>query len=385
MLIDTAAAAWNVLRVKEMLGPSVALYAALKANAYGHGLVTVARTAVDAGAGGLAVGDLESAIELRGHGLKVPIIVYPGVRWGTEELELAARLGLVGTVVDTDHAEQLNATASKPIKVLLKVDIGHERMGVPAEQVGDVLSRLQGCSMLRWVGVLGHVYEPASATPANIQWQLDRMEHALNDLERLGPLPEYRIAVSTGVLCQQLAVHIDARLNVADPGRALLGLVRPPLGAQLPLRRVLCSVESELVQVRELTTWRFGTASGQTDCRMRIGVFPMGRSDGLAAIHTGRVLVRGAAVPIVGEWVDHTTVDLTELPTARAGDRVIVVGRSGGVSIEVEDVLEAHSQLRLVDVALAVGSRIPRVPCSDCDYRASTGQAEMGLAPGWAL
>jgi alanine racemase len=384
MLIDTAAIAWNVLQVKRMLGPRVALFAALKANGYGHGVVAVAGTAVDAGATGLAVGDIESAIELRGRGVRVPIIVYPGVRWETEGLELAARLDLVATVVDIDHAEQLNAAAGVPVKVVLKVDVGHERMGVPAEQVGGVVSSLHRCAMLRWLGVLGHVFEPAGATRPSIQRQLDRMEHALNDLERLGALPEYRIAVSTGVLCRLDGVHVDARLNVADPGRALLGLVEPRLASQLSLRRALRSVESELVQVRELSSRRPGGSPVQTRGRRRIGVFPMGRADGLAVIHTGQVLVRGTAAPIVGEWVEHTTVDLASVPTARVGDRVTIVGSSGDESIELEDVLGAHPQLRLVDVALAVGSRIPRVPYREGACLMSGGQAEMGRASGGA-
>jgi alanine racemase len=361
MRIDTAAVTSNAGRVVELLGDQVKLIAALKANAYGHGLVVVGQAAVAAGAAGLAVGDLESAAQLRRAGLSVPIVVYPGVRWDEAALLAAAKLDLIVTLVDAGHALAVQARAQSAVQFLLKVDVGHSRLGVPAEQVAEVLAALRHRRMLSCVGILAHVYERPESSDQAIQGQLDRMTAALDALEATGPLPPYRIAVSTGPLSRYDVVRFDARLNYADPGRLLLGLVPPALAAKLRLRAALASLESELIQVRELPADPSPAAPYGSGAYRRIGVFPMGRADGLGLVHTGRVIVANSFAPVIGEWIEHTTVALADATPARAGDTVVIIGSHGGLSIGPQAVLRAHPELALADLASSVHPTVPRV------------------------
>jgi alanine racemase len=361
MRIDAAAVAANAARVLELLGDEVKLIATIKANAYGHGLLVVGRAAVAAGAAGLAVSDLESAAELRQAGLSVPIIVYPGVRWDEDALLTAAKLDLIVTLVDAGQARTVQARARSAVQILLKVDVGHSRLGVPAEQVSQALDALRRRSMLSCVGILAHVYERPGSTDQAIQWQLDRITAALDALEAMGPLPPYRIAASTGPLSRYDKVYFDGRLNYADPGRLLLGLVSPPLAANLRLRAAMASLESELIQVRELPADLSPVSPYGPAAYRRIGVFPMGRADGLGFVHTGRVIVANSFAPVIGEWIEHTTVALADAPSARAGDPVVIIGSQGDLSIGPQAVLHAHPHLALADLASSVRSTVPRV------------------------
>ena len=361
MRIDTAAVASNVGRALELLGGQVKLIAALKANAYGHGLLVVGQAAVAAGAAGLAVSDLESAAELRQAGLSVPIVVYPGVRWDEDALLTAAKLDLVVTLVDAGHALAVEAQARSAVQILLKVDVGHSRLGVPAEQVAEVLAALRRRRMVSCVGLLAHVYERPESSDQAIQWQLDRMTAALDALEAAGLLPPFRIAVSSGPLSRYDSVRFDARLNYADPGRLLLGLVPPALAAKLRLRAALASLESELIQVRELPDDRSLAEPFGPGAYRRIGVFPMGRADGLGLVHTGRVIVGDSFAAVIGEWIEHTTVALADAPSARAGNTVVIIGSHGGLSIGPQAVFEAHPRLALADLASSVHSTVPRL------------------------
>lgn len=360
MLIDTAAIGDNVRRVLEILGSRVKLVAALKANAYGHGLLTVAESVMKAGATGLAVGDLESAVELRKAGFEAPIVVYPGVAMDRGSLGLAARLDLMLTLVDAKQAHDVSAMARLPVKVLLKVDVGHERLGVAAEHVGDTADTLAILPRIQWVGVLAHVYFGPHSEKSAVQWQLDRMTRALDDLESRGPLPEFRFAASTGPLSIYKDLQFDSRLNFADPGRLLLGLMPPRIADNLGLRPAMATLASELLQVREFPPSASPVTPYGLSEHRRIGVFAMGRADGLASVHTGRVIIRDEFAPIIGEWIEHTTIDLSGVPRARPGDQVVIIGEQGKLRISPQDVLRAHPRLGLVDVPLSIHSSVPR-------------------------
>ena len=94
---------------------------------------------------------------------------------------------------------------------------------------------------------------------------------------------------------------------------------------------------------------------------MRLGVIPIGSADGLSWLHAGRVLVRGRAVPIVsGPSLEHTRIDLTEVPDARVGDEVVIIGRQGGAEITPAEVAKQHG-LGPHHVATTVGPRVARV------------------------
>src|SRR5262249_58517497 len=125
-------------------------------------------------------------------------------------------------------------------------------------------------------------------------------------------------------------------LNAVDPGRMLYGVIMPGETPPVPIRPTFRALTSRVISLKELTPReRFADhAPFPVKAPMRLGVIPIGSADGLSWLHAGRVLVRGRAVPIVsGPSLEHTRIDLTEVPDARIGDEVVIIGRQGGAEV----------------------------------------------------
>src|SRR5262249_39771709 len=142
-----------------------------------------------------------------------------------------------------------------------------------------------------------------------------------------------KLAASSPLVMQ----HGHTYLNAVDPGSMLYGVPQsyaaPP---PIPLRPTLRALKACLVHVKDLAPReRFAAeAPFPVPAPMRLGVIPLGPSDGLGRLHDGRVLVRGRAVPILSEpSLEHTRIDLTGVPDARPGDEVVVIGRQGDAEI----------------------------------------------------
>ncbi|PYN55555.1 MAG: hypothetical protein DMD94_11125 [Candidatus Rokuibacteriota bacterium] len=133
--------------------------------------------------------------------------------------------------------------------------------------------------------------------------------------------------------------------------------------SRLPLRPTLRALTTRVIALKELTPReRFAElAPFPVTAPMRLGVIPMGSADGLLWLNAGRVLVRGRAVPILtGPNLEHTRIDLTQLPDARVGDEVVIIGRQGDAEITIAEVARRHG-LGPHHVATTVGPRVTRV------------------------
>jgi alanine racemase len=152
-------------------------------------------------------------------------------------------------------------------------------------------------------------------------------------------------------------------LNAVDPGRMLYGITFPGETSPVPLAPTFRALTSRVIALKELVPReRFAErAPFPVTAPMRLGVIPMGLADGLKWLHTGRVLVRGRSVPIVsGPNLEHTRIDLTQVPDAQVGDEVVIIGRQGDDEITLAEVAKQHG-LGLHHVATTVGPRVTRV------------------------
>src|SRR5262245_17270643 len=120
VVIDHDAISWNTKIVQRLVGSDNSVFAALKANAYGHDTVVAARAALAGGARGLTVGDLGEALQLRSEGIRAPIVVYPGVTWDRETLALAGEMALFVTLTDMAQVGAVAAATPAEVDVLLK-------------------------------------------------------------------------------------------------------------------------------------------------------------------------------------------------------------------------------------------------------------------------
>ena len=326
--VDLDAARANLALVRAMVGPERTLFAVVKADGYGFGAAAMGRAFLEAGADALAVADAGEGVRLRRAGIAAPILVYPnGLPEAVPEMVAS---GLTPTVTELTMARAVAAAAPPGgYGAYVKVDVGLERLGVPAEGAVKAIRAMLELPGFRLAGVCAHPHAPAGADPAYVDWQLGRFTAVLDELAAQGIEVPVRLLASTPLVLRFPHTY----LNAVDPGRMLYGIAFPgdgPRGAAL--RPALRALKSRLIEVKSLAPReRFAEqAPFPVAAPMRLGVIPMGAADGLAHLHAGRVLVRGRSAPILhGPNLEHTRVDLTGVPEARVGDEVVVkIGRA---------------------------------------------------------
>ena len=354
--IDLDAAAHNVRAVRQLVGPERKIFAVIKAGGYGFGAAEMGTAFARNGADWLAVADLSEGIRLRQHGISTPILVYPNSLPGAAAEALAH--DLVPTFVDLDSARAYSEAASGPCDFFVKVDVGLERLGVPAEQAVKTIRAMLDLPHLRLAGLCGHPHAD-SGDSAYADWQLGRFTSVIDELEAQGVRVPVRLLAATPFVLRFPHTY----LNAVDPGRMLYGVIMPGETPPLPLRPALRALKTHVVALKELTPRaRFADrAPFPVTAPMRLGVVPIGSADGMLWLNAGRVLVRGRAAPIVSSpSLEHTRIDLTGIPDAAVGDEVVIIGRQGELEITPAEVASRHG-LGLHHVATTVGPRVARV------------------------
>lgn len=360
VLVNLAAVRSNVEAVIEAIRPA-AVIATVKANAYGHGALSVARAAADAGAIGAATGDFATAQGLRATGFAGVLLVFPGPCFGANELDTAADSQIILTVQDSETARSWGSMPGQPVDVFIKIALGLERLGVLSEETPRLAEQVGSARRLHLVGMLGHLHAPPNASDAYVQWQLDRFSRAMDLMQEARMLPPIRVVASSAALRRRERIRFDSRLTAFDPGAILLGL--GPRTGELgrSIRRALVQISSRLLQVRPVVRGDFVDAAPfEIRPHMRIGVLPMGRADGIGAVHAGRVLIRGQSAPILNIWTEHTVVDLTDIPSARDGDEAVLYGGQGSAEITMSEVLHVHPGLQEADLAMSLSPSVIR-------------------------
>ena len=355
--IDLDAAAHNIRAVRELVRTERKIFAVVKADGYGYGAAEMGAVFVRHGADWLAVADPVEGIRLRERGIAAPILVYPSSLPDAAGETLAH--GLVPTLVDLESARACSAAATGPCEVFVKIDVGLERLGVPAEQaVKSILAMLE-LRHLRLGGLCAHPHAEVGSDPAYADWQLGRFTAVVDELEARGVRVPVRLFAASPFVLRFPHTY----LNAVDPGRMLYGITFPGETPPVPLRPALHALTTRVIALKELSPReRFAElAPFPVTAPLRLGVVPMGSADGLRWLHAGRVLVRGRAVPLIGSpSLEHTRIDLTSVPDAAVGDAVVIIGRQGDLEISPAEVAARHG-LGLHHVATTVGPRVARV------------------------
>jgi alanine racemase len=358
----------NLDAIRRDIGAEREILLVVKADAYGHGAVEVARAAAARGVRQFGVATLHEGIQLRDAGITADIWVLSPLL--PSEIPQALAHRLEPTLPSLDFARALSAAArggGGPVRVHVEIDTGMGRTGVDATEAVDFLTAVDALPGLRVGSVYTH-FPDADAADLNFsQLQVARFHEVLAALEARGIRPPFvHAANSAGTLRLP-----EGRFDLVRPGLAAYGTVPPnaagPAAAQL---RPAMAFRSRLVQVRRMRAGR-GISYGRTFTTVReslIGVVPVGYGHGYSWLcsNRGSMLVGGRRAPIVGRvTMDLTMLDLTDIAletgrTPQPGDPVVLFGTGDGGSIPIEE-LAAWSETLPYEVLCTIGKRVTRV------------------------
>ena len=352
--------------------------AVVKANAYGHGAVPVARALETAGAGMLACADIEEAVTLRGGGVRAPILVFGAL--GVSDLDGVFTHGLTPTVSSPFAARALGDAAARrgaTVACHLKIDTGMNRLGFRFDNLRHTIPDVLGRPGIEVAAAYTHFATADDAAHPLFELQRARFDESLRCLAGLGVRPALRHAANSAALLRDRKTWYEA----VRPGLLLYGLIPAGAGAALPVAPVM-TMRSRVVAVKGM---RVGETTGYgarapVERPATIAVVPAGYADGLDVRMAGRawVLVRGRRAPVVGAVsMDSITVDVTGLDVT-PGDEVVLVGAQSGARIDAGEIAAALGTVPH-EVLCRTGSRIVRAYAGRPDRPSIVGGARAPL------
>jgi alanine racemase len=360
--VDLDRFARNVASIDAAIGPGCSVLLVVKADAYGHGAVEIARAAVDAGVSMLGVATLHEGIELRTAGLTTPIVILsPSLASEAEEILEHRLTPCVSSLGFADLLARRAAARETRARIHVEVDTGMGRTGVSDEDAVEFLKRVSAMRHLELEGVFTHFPDADSGNTFFAERQLRRFQQILEQLAEAGvAVPIRHAANSAGILSLP-----QSRLDMVRPGILAYGFypsARVPRSIEVS---GVMSFKSRVVQIREVPAGRFISygRTYQTARATRVGVLPVGYGHGLPWLlsNRGEVLIRGRRAPMIGRvTMDLTMVDVTEIPDVALGDEAVLWGEQKGASITLEEVAERAETIPY-EILCSMGKRVVRV------------------------
>ncbi|MBR8831778.1 MAG: Alanine racemase 2 [Chroococcopsis gigantea SAG 12.99] len=364
--IDRSALAHNITAIKNHLSPRTELMAVVKADGYGHGAAMIARTALESGAGSLAIATLSEGIQLREEGITAPVLVLGAINT-PEEIAAAAHWQLQPTLCSLEQAQIMGLTMTelqRTLPVHLKLDTGMSRLGTLWGQATDFVKQVVSLPYLKIHSVYSHLATADDEDTAVMKLQQARFEGAIAEMKKLGFTPPCLHLANSAATLRDRSMHYD-RVRV---GLAMYGLY--PAGhlqSTLSLKPVL-AVKARITQVKELPAGT-GVSYGHqyvTPKAITMAVVGIGYADGVPRNLSGRmeVIVRGRKVPQIGAiTMDQLMIDISGMSDISAGEIVTLIGYDGGVVIGAEDWAASLNTISW-EILCGFKHRLPRITVS---------------------
>jgi len=371
----------NVALLQRRLKPTTRIMAVVKADAYGHGAVEVARELKRLGIDRFGVGDSGEALELREQGIDGSILVLGAIVDGEQERVVAHDVAVC--IHSESRIEQLAREARRQgrrCKVHLKVDTGMGRLGVLPARALALARRIARSPWLELEGVATHFAGTQAGRDRENEAQLEAFldVRAAIVKEGLGK-PVWHAAASAALFSD-----LDAEFDLVRPGLALYGIAPPGAGAAARKLKPVLSLHTQVIFLKDVPA---GTPIGygrtfRTSSKTRIATVPLGYNDGLPTrvSNRGHALVKGTRAPIVGRVsMDYTMLDVGGIRGVKVGEPVTLIGEDQGEELRLEELATA-AEIIPHEILCSLGRRVARI--YHTARRDAPGHTARRVAPG---
>jgi alanine racemase len=340
--INLSALAHNVREIKRLLAANTAIMAVVKADAYGHGAIDVARTVLAEGVEWLAVATIPEGIELRQSGIEAPILCLGAVNTDVQIQEII-NWRLQPTISNVEQATKISKQIATlqlntPLTVQLKLDTGMSRLGTNWQQAVTFFGEVESLPYLHIGGLYSHLATADDLDTRIMETQIDRFDRSICKIRNAGyTIPLVHLANSAGILVGQ-CLHYQ----LVRPGLILYGLTPAShFRSQIDLQPVL-SVKARIDGVKEISAGT-GVSYGYqfiADRDLLLATVSIGYADGVPRRLSGRmqVAIRGQLVPQVGAiTMDRLMLDVSQIADLQVGEIVTILGQDGTAQITADN------------------------------------------------
>jgi alanine racemase len=351
--------------IKSLTDPDTAMMAVVKANAYGHGALQIASHAVKAGAGWLGVAIPEEGMELRNNGISAPVLVLGGA--DREQCRISVIYNLTQAVPSLETAHLLNGCAAeygRKARVHVKLDTGMGRIGFHRiEELEALVKELHSMKNIVLDGAFTHFAAADETDPAYTEEQIKRLDKMLNIIRESGIHLKWIHASNTAGVFQ----FPRANYNMVRCGIGLYGyypshdVMKNATVSLLPVMQW----ETEVVHIKDVdanSCISYGRTYSASTSR-RVATLPVGYADGYNRLlsNRGSVLIHGKRAPVIGRvCMDQIMIDVTNIPEANIGSKVVLLGEQGKEKITADELADLCGTISY-EILTSISERVPRI------------------------
>jgi alanine racemase len=347
-----------------LLSSNTELMTVVKADAYGHGAVTVARTALRHGASWLGVATIPEGIELREAGIQAPILLL-GATNTPEQVRAIVQWRLQPTLCTPKQAlvfsETISTLRTEPLSVHLKIDTGMSRLGMPWKEAAEFIQLVARLPHLTIASVYSHLATADSPDPTIMNTQHDRFQQVIAELKDIGFTPPRLHFANSAATLVNPSLHYD----LVRVGLATYGLYPAPhLQSAIDLKPVL-QVKARVTQVKPIQSGT-GVSYGYqyiADRPILMAVVGIGYADGIPRNLSNQmaVLIRGQRIPQIGAiTMDQLMLDVSSIPDLQEGEVVTILGQDGNQTVSADDWANSLGTISW-EILCSFKHRLPRV------------------------
>lgn len=356
--IDLSNLAYNLNQARKLVSPGTKIAGVIKANAYGHGAVHIAKTLIENNIDMLAVACLTEAIELRRHFPDIPILIMGYTP--DDMLKFAVENNITTTIINLEQAiklSEIGESLNKEATVHIKLETGFNRLGLKIDSnTIDIIEEIYNLKNIKLEGIFTHFALKSSETD---KAQYDLLMNIIQKLEVEGiHIPIKHICDSIGMVS-----YPQYHLDMIRLGSLMFGVQTSSMKEGV-LKPVM-TLKSKISQIKEIQE---GEGVGYDYSfvakeKTIVGTLPVGYSDGYMRCLTGKgeVSIKGKRAPIIGKiCMDQCMIDLTNIHGVEVGDEVILLGGSSQDGVTMDEIA-AKIDTNRNEVLSVIGRRVPRL------------------------